>query len=201
MAGLKKGLLLSGGMDSTSIAYWKRPDLAITIDYGQRPAAGEVRAAKAVSDTIGIQHVVVEADVAHLGSGDLAGGPALELAPAPEWWPYRNQFLLTVAAMKCIVEGVSELMIGALRTDGFHADGTLAFIDKFNELIKLQEGDLIVTAPAIHLDAKELVIESNIPEGVLAWSHSCHVSDYACGVCRGCQKHYTTMGAIYDRPY
>ena len=33
------GLLLSGGMDSISIAWWKRPDVAISVDYGQRAAA------------------------------------------------------------------------------------------------------------------------------------------------------------------
>ena len=36
-------MLLSGGMDSIAVAYWRRPSLAITIDYGQVPAAGELR--------------------------------------------------------------------------------------------------------------------------------------------------------------
>lgn len=201
MAGLNRGLLLSGGMDSTAIAYWKRPELAITIDYGQRPAIGEIRAAKAVTDALDIKHVVVIANIADIGSGDLAGRNAIDLAPASEWWPYRNQFLLTVAAMKCITEGVSELMIGALQTDGFHADGTREFIDQFNGLLGLQEGNLIVTTPAIGLNAQELVTDSKIPEDILAWSHSCHVSDLACGFCRGCLKHYSTMDAVYGRPY
>ena len=46
------GLLLSGGMDSTSIAWWKRPDVAISVDYGQRAAAAELEAAGAVCRAI-----------------------------------------------------------------------------------------------------------------------------------------------------
>ena len=37
---LKTGLLLSGGMDSIAIAWWKRPQWAITFDYGQTAAEG-----------------------------------------------------------------------------------------------------------------------------------------------------------------
>ncbi|MFN4185731.1 MAG: 7-cyano-7-deazaguanine synthase [Hyphomonas sp.] len=198
---MKRALLLSGGMDSVAIAYWKRPDLAITIDYGQRPAAGEVRAATAVCAALGIQHQVICVDIASLGSGDLSDRPHAEGAPASEWWPYRNQFLLTVAAMRCHSESATRLMIGALRTDGFHADGTPGFIEQINSLFALQEGELKVEAPGIEFDAVELVRASKIPQEVLAWSHSCHVSEYACGTCRGCHKHYNAMESLYGYSY
>lgn len=188
-------------MDSTCIAYWRRPEFAITIDYGQRPAAGELRAAKAVCDSLGIKNVVITSDIVALGSGDMAGSPPSGVAPATEWWPYRNQFLITVAAMKCHSLGVTELMIGALKTDGFHADSTPAFYQSLNSLLALQEGDLQVSTPAITLSAVELIAVSGISEDILAWSHSCHINDIACGFCRGCQKHYESMGAAFDRPY
>ena len=121
-----------------------------------------------------------------------------EDGPASEWWPYRNQFLLTVAAMKCLSLRTAELMIGALSTDGFHADGTADFIGRMNELFSLQEGDLEVTAPAIELTAVELVQKSQAPHSVLAWSHSCHVAPHACGNCRGCHKHFETMQACFS---
>ena len=194
-------LLLSGGLDSVAIAYWKRPRYGITINYGQMPAEGEIRAASAVCRTLDIEHMVIHADISTLGSGDLAGLPPASDAPATEWWPYRNQFLLTVAAMKCLSLGAHELMIGALRTDGFHADGTAEFIGRMNELFSLQEGDLEVTAPAIELAAAELVKKSQTPHSVLAWSHSCHVAAHACGYCRGCRKHYETMQACFSHAY
>lgn len=194
-------LLLSGGMDSVAIAYWKRPRYGITIHYGQKPVEGEIRAASVVCEALDIEHVVIHADISALGSGDLAGLPPTNNAPATEWWPYRNQFLMTVAAMKCLSLGASELMIGALRTDGFHADGTAEFIKGMNELFSLQEGDLEVTAPAINLSAVELVQKSQVPHNVLAWSHSCHVASHACGNCRGCRKHFETMQAWLSHAY
>lgn len=198
---MTQAVLLSGGMDSVCIAYWKRPAYAITVDYGQRPSAGEVRAASTICQELGIKHIVIRSDISELGSGDMAGTAPSEHAPASEWWPYRNQFLATVAAMRCHMLGVTELLVGALRTDGFHIDSTAGFYRKLNELLAMQEGDLKIVAPAINLSATELIEASATPEEILAWAHSCHTSDIACGFCRGCQKHFETTGAAFGRSY
>jgi 7-cyano-7-deazaguanine synthase len=194
-------LLLSGGMDSVAIAWWLKPDLAITIDYGQRPAPGEVRAAGAVATELGIAHEVIRADISALGSGDLAGSPASTLAPVREWWPFRNQFLVTVAAMRAVTAGMDTLLIGSLKTDALHRDGSAEFIAATSRLLRLQEGALTLEAPAIDLDGPELIRRSGVPLEILAWAHSCHVSDYACGECRGCRKHYETLAALGQEPY
>jgi len=188
-------------MDSTCLAYWRKPDLAITIDYGHKAAAGEIRAAAAVCTTLGIKHRIIHCDLSALGSGDLAGTEADPHAPASEWWPYRNQMLVTIAAMECIKHKIDVLEIGALRTDGFHADGRKEFVDALSALLAMQEGGLRLEAPAAGFSANELVKVSGIPMDVLAWSHSCHKSDFACGYCRGCEKHYLTMKAIGVEPY
>ena len=99
---MSTALLLSGGMDSIAIAYWHRPDIAMTIDYGHRPARGEIRASQAVAEVLGIEHHIITADLSALGSGDMASSAALNMAPVSEWWPFRNQMLVTLAAMKCI---------------------------------------------------------------------------------------------------
>lgn len=52
---MKTALLLSGGMDSLAIAWWKRPDIAITLDYGQEAADAEKRASAAVCAQLGIE--------------------------------------------------------------------------------------------------------------------------------------------------
>ena len=93
-----RALLLSGGMDSIALAFWKRPEIAITIDYGQRAAEAEVTAARQVARELGIQHEVIAIDCTAIGSGDMAGSIALEIAPVPEWWPFRNQLLVTLYA-------------------------------------------------------------------------------------------------------
>lgn len=198
---MKTGLLLSGGMDSVAIAYWKRPAIAITINYGQKPAEGEIRAASAVASALNIHHEIISLDCSALGSGDLAGVSPIPSAPMTEWWPFRNQFLVTIAAMKLISMNVEELYIGTVKSDSFHADGRSDFIDCINKLLLLQEGHLSLIAPAIDMTSDELIVKSEIPKDILSYSHSCHTLSYACGKCRGCTKHYETMSALGYDPY
>lgn len=196
-----RGLLLSGGMDSIALAFWQRPDVAFTIDYGQAAAAAEVAASRQVCAELGIMHQVIVADCSALGSGDMAGTPAIEAAPASEWWPYRNQLLVTLAGMKAVGSGVTELMLGSVASDGTHVDGRREFVDMIDALMSMQEGGLRVTAPALHLSTSELVRISGIPPGLLAWAHSCHVGPLACGGCRGCVKHFEVTGELTGHAY
>ena len=62
-----------------SIAFWKRPDFAITIDYGQAPARAEIQSAGEVCRELKIEHAVLTVDCSSLGSGDLANVPVADL--------------------------------------------------------------------------------------------------------------------------
>jgi len=97
-----KTLLLSGGIESTCLAKMWKPDVCLTINYGQIPAAGEIRAATNVAKLFSIRHEVLTIDVASLGSGQMAGKPKIRQAAIPELWPFRNQLLITLAAMKFV---------------------------------------------------------------------------------------------------
>src|SRR3546814_19099258 len=90
-------LLLSGGMDSITIAWWKQPSVAIFVDYGQLPAKAEEAAGRAAAEAVGLRYGTVRADCSALSSGDLAGRPAGSLAPVPDWCPLRHQLILTIA--------------------------------------------------------------------------------------------------------
>ena len=197
----RTAVLLSGGMDSVALAYWRRPPLAITIAYGQLPAPGELRAAQAVAHELRMHHEIVEVDLSLLGSGDMAGRRPLDVAPMPEWWPFRNQMLITLAAMRGVAVGVTDLLIGTVKSDSSHADGRGDFIAAMDRALKLQEGRLRLEAPAMDLTTPELIRKSKTPMEILAWAHSCHVADHACGVCRGCHKHYETYEALGVTPY
>ena len=185
---MKRAILLSGGVDSSTIAFMERPQLAIVIDYGQMPAIGEWRAARAIAKRLNIPLETIEIDCSSLGSGDMAGTSASPYAPVPEWWPYRNQLLVTLAAPVALKLGIRELLIGTVSTDGQHADGTPEFIEALNQLMMIQEGGIRVVAPSLGRTSVELVQDSGIPLSLLAWTHSCHVASLACGQCRGCVK-------------
>jgi len=189
-------LLLSGGMDSLALAWWVRPEIGITLDYGQLAAEAEVSASKAICKRLEIQHCVVSIDCRAVGSGDMAGAQADAHAPASDWWPYRNQMLVTLAAMKAISLGVTTLYLGTVKSDGSHRDGTPEFIGAISRLMALQEGGMTVEAPAIELSTAELVRKAGVPRDMLAWAHSCHKSNVACGRCRGCNKYLEVWGEL-----
>jgi 7-cyano-7-deazaguanine synthase len=187
-----RALLFSGGLDSSALAYWQRPDVCLTVDYGQRPAQGELAAARSICSELGLRHETLVVDLKALGSGSLAGGGASGLGRAEEFWPYRNQMLITLAGMRFIAEGLREIIIGAVRTD-VHADGKRPFIRGIDRLMALQEGNVKVSAPALSLKPTRLIEDSGFPDALLGLTFSCHVMEYPCGRCRGCVKHLGTL--------
>ena len=193
MTRLTSALLLSGGMDSSSIAFVDRPRYAININYGQKSALAEKKAALAVCKLVGIELIELDIDCSVLGSGDLKGTKALSIGSESDWWPYRNQLLITLAAAKAVELGCNELLIGTVASDGHHKDGTEEFIRLMNDLVSYQEGELSILAPAIDSDIVSYIKRNNVPLELLALTHSCHKADLPCCQCRGCYKHQNTM--------
>jgi 7-cyano-7-deazaguanine synthase len=194
---MKTAILLSGGIDSTSLAFWCHPDYAFTVNYGQLPVNGEIRAAEKIAHELKIKHEVINIDSCkYLGSGDLVGLKEIPIAPVSEWWPYRNQLLITIVAMKAVSYGIDELIFGSVKTDNVHIDGSLEFFLAIDKLLSIQEGNIRVRTPAINLSSIELVNTSKIEPSLLFWTHSCHKNDYACGNCRGCYKHSYVLSEL-----
>lgn len=184
-------------MDSIAIAWWKRPRWAVTIDYGQKAAAAEKLAAAQVCKEIGIEHEVITVDCSTLGSGDMAHSAPDARATTSDWWPFRNQLLITLTCMRAITREVHILYIGTVKSDGEnHRDGALEFVSRMDGLVAYQEGGLRVAAPAIDQTTAELVRMAEVPSGLLAWAHSCHKADIACGECRGCNKYLATYAEL-----
>jgi 7-cyano-7-deazaguanine synthase len=182
-------LLLSGGIDSAALCAWKRPDVAYTIDYGQRAAAGEIRAATILCRELRIRHRIMHVDCSALGSGDLVGRPSASIAPSSDWWPFRNQLLITLVAMAAVSDGGTHIWLASVASDHSHSDGSKEFFEAADQLLRCQIGGLRVEAPALAFSTTELVRKSKISPSLLAWTHSCHTGAFACGACRGCYKH------------
>lgn len=189
-------LLLSGGMDSTALAAWQPPSSTLFIDYGQRPARGEAMAASAVAHDLGLAYSSVRVDCSLIGSGMLAGSDQISVAPSAEWWPYRNQLLITIAAAWALPRGFDTITIGSVANDFFHLDGRPEFFRAIDSLLGLQEGSLRVAAPAINMSSVELVRTSGISMGTLGWTISCHRGSQSCGDCPGCRKHAQVLSAL-----
>lgn len=199
---MKTALLLSGGMDSIALAWWKKPDIAITVDYGQLAAKAEICASKSICNKLGIPHKIIETNCRSLGTGDLVGTNSSNYAAKTDWWPYRNQLIITLCAMSIIDLDIKSILIGTVKSDEYHLDGSPNFISTISKLISEQEANITVAAPAINMTTIELIKKSGIPSHYLSWSHSCHKSNVSCGNCRGCNKYYNVydeMGYELDR--
>jgi len=193
-----KVLLLSGGLDSTAIAAMTRPDHCLNIDYGQVAARAEERASRHIAGLLDLPFTSIQVPAGDVGGGLMtgAGEPAASpvAATAPEWWPFRNQLLITIAAAWGVVRGFDTVQVGTLVTDGDrHADGTRAFLDAVDHLLGLQEGHMRVDAPAATMTAVELLHSSGVSEAVLGWTHSCHRANSPCANCPGCIKRAETL--------
>lgn len=191
-----RALLFSGGLNSSALAWWLKPEVCVTIDYGQRAAKGEVAASSALCSQIGLEHRVIHADLSSLGSGSMAAKTVADGASAEEFWPYRNQMLVTLAAMKLMPEGITEIILGSVSTDQ-HADGKAPFLKALDRTLSLQEGHLRVTAPARRMSTRMLLRTSGFPYDLIGLTFSCHVHEYACGQCNGCLKHRECVETAY----
>lgn len=186
-----KLLLFSGGLDSTALAHWLKPDKLLFINYGQFQAQGELQAATKIASELDLSLDVREIDCRSMGSGQMVGKPSLSIA-APEFWPYRNQLLITLAGMAYAAEVKLEILIGTVRTDRIHPDGTAKFLNSMRRLLRAQ-GSATLEAPASRLSSATLQQRAKVPIEILSWAFSCHRANLACGQCRGCTKHFETL--------
>lgn len=194
-----KSILLSGGLDSIALTYRFRNSLrlAITIDYGQRSAKSEIAASSSVCKALGIDHEILKVDCSSIGSGEMAEDTTrIDFSPTPEWWPYRNQFLVTIACMKIVRYDIKQLIIGSVKTDARYVDGTYDFYEKLNKAVSMQEGNVRIMTPAIEFDSVELIKWSRVPDSILFWGHSCNISNKPCGKCGGCEKYLQIMESL-----
>lgn len=184
-----KLMLLSGGLDSAAVAALERPERALFINYGQVPAEAERQAAKAIAQHLDLQLDELDIDLSILGSGLLAGQPPVGEAPTPEWFPFRNQHLVTIAAAHALKLDLGAVVLGTVKGDGYrHADGMPGFMATLDALVRGQEGGLRVLAPHINSLPHVLLARSGLTDDVINQTHSCHAGNLACGECPGCLR-------------
>ena len=188
METVKRAVLLSGGIDSISLTYHLKPDIAYTIDYGQTVAEREVYISEFICKQLDVLHKVVKVDCKSLGSGTLAESKKIAISPSEEWWPFRNQLLVTLASMQAIKDGVTEIYLASVKSDAFHKDGTDGFYKLMNKLASYQEGEIKILCPTLDYFSHELVQKYKVPLDLISIAHSCHISNLACGRCSGCIK-------------
>lgn len=206
----KAVLLLSGGLDSTTLLAVARRDgfdvHAMTFRYGQRHA-NEIDAARRVAACFGVQdHVVADIDLGTFGGSALTSDSidvprdrdVGERGVPVTYVPARNTIFLAFALAWAEVLGAADIFIGvnALDYSGY-PDCRPEYIEAFERMANLAtraatEGSLLlrIRAPLINL-TKAQIVQLGTSLGVdYAVTQSCYdpdASGAACGHCDACQ--------------
>jgi 7-cyano-7-deazaguanine synthase len=211
---MKAVVLLSGGVDSTTVAYLAARSgyeiHALTVRYGQRHER-ELEAAAAVCRALDVaDHRVARLDFGDWGSS-LTGSAALPTsgvaAGIPSTWvPMRNLIFLGMASGYAEVVGADVIYIGVGQIDySGYPDCRQEFIDAYQRAADLaskqyvEEGISIpVLTPLMHLP-KSGVIRLGLSLGVnydLTWS--CYEGGAEpCGVCDSCRLRDVAFAEVY----
>ncbi|MFN4249835.1 7-cyano-7-deazaguanine synthase [Deinococcus sp.] len=188
-------LLISGGMDSVALAYWKRPAAALIVNYGQKPFQRELDVSRYVCQDLKIP--LYQQTVLPLPAARPVDSPE---GHSSDWVPFRNQLLITLGASLSIQFGLEAVMIGTVQTDRKFADGSPSFLAAMMALLQTQEGQLRLLAPASSLSTLELFEISGTPREVFNGVYSCTYAEQPCQRCSSCVKYAEVMASLSERP-
>ncbi|GAB6157437.1 7-cyano-7-deazaguanine synthase QueC [Desulfotomaculum varum] len=204
-------VLLSGGLDSAvNLAYALTEGsvkLALTMDYGQKAASQEIKAATALARYYNIRHQVIELPwLAHITTTALVKEERILPEPAAEeldnpditqktaaavWVPNRNGLFINIAA--CFAESLTCGQVVA----GFNREEAATFPDNTPEFAAVASQALTystanqvkVISYTNRLDKQEIVALGNrlrVPWHLI-WS--CYRGQHAmCGQCESCRR-------------
>lgn len=201
---MKAVCLLSGGMDSSTLAYLAKHDgydiLALHFSYGQRTEQKERECAYRIAGHLN----ALEFQDVNLAYLKVAGASSLTDHQIPvkphreagdgipnTYVPFRNANLLSVATSFAEARGAEAIYIGVQASDySGYPDCRPEFIDAFQRVITLgtkPDSGIILKTPFVRLNKAEILkkgMELGVPYED-TWS--CYAeNDHACGICGSC---------------
>lgn len=211
---MKAVCLLSGGMDSSTLAYLAKSEgyeiYALHFTYGQRTEDKERECAKRIARHLNAVEFL-DVNLAYLiqvGASSLTDRsmPVKSHADAGEgipqtYVPFRNANLLSVATSFAEARGADAIYIGVQASDySGYPDCRPEFIDAFQQVINLgtrPETHIALKTPFVRLNKSE-ILKIGMGLGVPyedTWS--CYQNgEAACGVCGSCHFRKEAFAAI-----
>lgn len=196
-------VLLSGGMDSTTLlalaAHEENPQLAVSVDYGQRHQV-ELEAAEKVAAYYGVEHLVLD----FTGWGKALSGSALTdpgvAVPDGEYdeenmsltvVPNRNATMLMAVAGIAAARGIQEVWTAVHAGDhSIYPDCRPEFISSAAETAEHgTDGAVTIRAPFSRSSKADIATAGAKYGAPLDLSWSCYKGGTAhCGTCATCQE-------------
>ncbi len=196
-------LLLSGGLDSTTVAALlsseKYSIRALTLNYGQRHSK-ELESAKRVARYYSVEeHIIIDLDLSLIGGSALTDSstplPAAGAAGIPSTYvPARNTVFLSIALGLAEARGCRLIYTGVNAVDySGYPDCRPEFIDEFNRLsavatkVGVEKRAIKVIAPLIKMEKSDIVRLGKAKGAPYELTWSCYKGGKrACGVCDSC---------------
>ncbi len=211
---MKAVCLLSGGMDSSTLAYLAKSRgydiLALHLNYGQRTERKERLCAKKIASLLDAKEFV-EINLEYFvrfGTSSLTDekimveeyDPDREQIPST-YVPFRNANLLSIATSFAEARGADAIFIGVQSLDySGYPDCRPQFIEAFQKVIDLGTKDttkITLFAPFITM-TKTDILKEGLKLGV-PYEHtwSCYRNELrACGTCGSCHFRKEAFAAI-----
>lgn len=196
-------LLASGGLDSTTLAYWlhRRGEAfdPLFVDYGQHCADTELKTLRRVLPPSYADRVTV------VNLSDVYRGSTSRLIAEPDLWreelsgddlylPYRNLLLLSCAAAHAQSRGRTAVYSAFINSN--HAkeiDCSASFFDSLSRVLS-EYGGVRVEMPFRDMSKAEVLriaVEHEVPVGL---TYSCQAaSAVPCGACPNCVERLAAL--------
>ena len=192
-------VVLSGGPDSSTVAYWAKKqgyDLyAITYKYGQI-ATKEVEYASKIAERLGIPIRLIDlSSLKEIFEGVTSlcdeSIPMTSSFSQPIVVPFRNAIFLSIAVSYAVSIGATMVFYGAQSSDEpFYPDCRKEFYKSFEKVAQLGTGNQIVIEAPFNNMPKSEVTKLGAEIGVpfqLTWS--CYLNETKhCGKCESCMN-------------
>lgn len=190
---MKALLLFSGGIDSTYLLHKLQHEveqprkrgtsvgevICLSFDYQQPHADRELEAAKAITEKLGVLHLVESLSLPFM-SQDMASDAVV---------PNRNMIFLAVAGAVAVRHECDMIYIGCTQSDHeVFADCRPSFIREMNEALRLSVG-VHVVAPLVGCSKRQVVVAGE--QYGIDWGDtwSCYAGGQEeCGECLACEE-------------
>ena len=215
-------VLLSGGMDSATLAYVAQDRgygiIALHVNYGQRTEAKERQCAQRIAVLLGAVEFF-EVDIGYLariGASALTDHaiPVMDYSDTDEelpatYVPFRNANLLSLATSLAEARGAEAIFIGAQASDySGYPDCREEFMEAFQQVIDRGTREttrIQLVAPFVHMNKAEILRIGLTLDVPYHETWSCYRNEKkACGRCGAChfrREAFRQVGVPDPIPY
>jgi len=195
-------LILSGGMDSTTLLYdllaQDKDVYAVSFDYGQKHKK-ELDCAKKTCENLGVEHKILSLDVLKevapssltREDWDVPEGHYTEESMKQTVVPNRNMVMLSLATAYAIGIDAKKVYYGAHAGDhAIYPDCRKEFVEAMRKAILLCDWNQVeLIAPYLDLDKGDIALKGKQLGVDYSLTWTCYVGgEKACGKCGSCTE-------------